>query len=113
MAYPEALTANQQIELLAFMPMLRGNLVAFCKLINNFALLNTVYTNGGISAINAALAGADIVPDISNLAGATPLSSTDIITAMTAVQSFLTSYNTPPYNAYFVRAIGPANSGGV
>lgn len=113
MAYPETLTANQQLAIQNFLPQLRGNMLNFTKLVNNFNLLNVVWTNGGIQAINAILAGADVIPDATGLAGAQTLSSTDLNTAMTAVQAFLTSYNTAAYNAYFVRAVGPANASSV
>lgn len=113
MAYPESLTPNQQLAIQAFVPQLRSNMLQFAKLVNNFALLNTVWGNGGVQAINAILAGADVVPDGTGLAGAQTLSSADLNTAMTAVQAFLTSYNTAAYDAYFVRAVGPVNAASV
>lgn len=110
MAYPETLTANQQTTILAFMPLLRANLLKFAQLTNDFNLLNQTWTNGGVSAINALLQSGDIIPDSTGLNGATPLSAADLTTAMAAVQAYLTSYNTPAYEAYFVRAVGPANA---
>lgn len=113
MAYPGSLTANQQSALLAFMPLMRSNLLNFSKLVNNFILLNDVYVNGGVQAVNALLTNGDVVPDGTGLTGAQTLTKDDIITAMTAVQAFLTSYNTAAYEAFFVRAVGSANSAAV
>lgn len=110
MAYPESLTPDQQAALLAFMPVFRSNAVAFAKLTNDWNLLNNLWTNGGISNINSGLQTGDEIPDQTGLAGAQTLSSGDLTTFMAAVQSFLTTYNTPGYQAYLVRAIGPANT---
>lgn len=110
MAYPETLTANQQTTLLNFMTSLRPNLLLFSKLINNLALLDNVWNGGGVKAINALLQAADVIPDNTGLSGATPLTAADLNTAMTAIEGFLTSYNTAGYQAYFVRAVGAANA---
>ncbi len=113
MAWPGTLTPNQQTTLLAFMPGFRSDLLLFTKLINNLELLNNVWTTGGVSAINALLSAGDVIPDATGLAGAQTLTAADVSTAFTAIQSFLTSYNTPTYDAYFVRAVGPVNAGSV
>ncbi len=110
MATFASLTVTQQKAVTDFSAMLRANIGALARLLNQMAALNANY-NQNVSAILALLTGADAttpINDSTGLAGAMPLSPSQMITLVSHMQAELV-INDAAHLATWVTAAGPGN----
>ena len=104
-----ALTPDEQATLLAYMPVARGSLIAMAKALNTVQDMDSVW-NSNVKAIVAKLDAGVVIPDVTGLAGAQSLTSTDINTIMTALETMLGTNNSQAWRTYYVRAGGVTNT---
>ena len=102
------LTPAQQSQVLAFMPMFRAAVVELVAAADGGARLDGIWT-GGISAVVESLASGTIIPDITGLAGASPLAMDVVVGQMQAIEALLASANTAQARAAYLEIVGPAN----
>ena len=102
------LTPNQQAQILAFMPVLRSNVVTLAKLIDLFASINTSWTNV-LAAEVELLPSGTVIPDSTGLAGALQLTTDQVQAFMAIVAEAMTFFDTTPNQTLILDAIGPAN----
>ena len=111
MAAFSALTADQQSQLLGFMPVLRAGIAELAKVCNHGARLDQTWT-AGIKAIVASLDAGTVIPDTTGLAGAASLTSDDLNAMMTAIEQGLAVLDTAAQQAAYLKAVGAANVNG-
>lgn len=102
------LTPAQQAQVLAFMPMFRAAVVELVAAADGGAKLDSIWT-GGISAVVESLTSGAVIPDITGLAGASPLTMDIVVAQMTAIEALLASANTAQARAAYLAIVGPAN----
>lgn len=109
MALFSSLTPDEQSALKAYALIHRGNTILLCKALNNISLADAAW-NANIKAINAKLDVTEVIPDGNSLAGSQSMTSADILNAMTALETMLTTNNSAAWRAAYVKLVGPANS---
>lgn len=103
------LTSDEQSALKAYALVHRGNVIALCKALNNISLADAAW-NANIKAINTKLDVAEVIPDGNGLAGSQSMTQADLLSAMNALESMLTTNNSVAWRAAYVKLVGPANS---
>lgn len=101
-------TPAQLSQLSAYSVMLRGVSSQFLKLMAEMNALNNAW-NGNVSGIIGTPANT-IISDNTGLAGAVPLTDTQITTITSYYQNVLTSFYDAPHQQVLTLACGPANS---
>jgi hypothetical protein len=103
------LTLAQQSEALAFMPMFRANISALAVALRVLNQNVSLWNNGGLSTLFALMTPTDIIPDTTGLAGAQPLTVSDVTQTMSSAISLLGTYYTAGVLTEFVKIAGPPN----
>src|SRR5208283_5350901 len=103
------ITTAQQNEILSFMPMFRSNMSTLAIGLRVLSQYLTLWNNGGLSTVVNLLAAGTVIPDTTGLAGAQPLTSTDVVNTMTVAQNLITAYYTSPNLTEFIKIAGPPN----
>lgn len=101
-------TPQQLAELSAYTVYLRGITSQFMKLMNQMNALNNSW-NGTVSAIIGTPAGTTIT-DNTGLAGAVPLTDTDVTNITSYCQNVLTSFYDAAHQQVLTKACGPGNT---
>jgi hypothetical protein len=109
MAAFSTLTPDQQATILAFAPQFRSAVIALTKALNNIALLDQAW-NSNVKAINALLDTTAVIPDNTGLAGAQSFTQADLLSAMNALETMLTTNNSNAWRAAYVKFAGIANT---
>ena len=112
MATFSSLTAGQQEQILAFMPLFRGAIITLARACNGGASLDGVWTTG-VSALVTSLDAGTTIPDITGLAGAQSLVREDVLGAMAAIEALLATANSAAQRAEYLKIVGPPNVIGV
>lgn len=103
------LTPNQQTQILAFMPVLRTNVVTLAKLLDGFTNINTSWANVLGTEVEL-LASGTVIPDQTGLAGALQLTTDQVQAIMAIVAQSITFFATTPNETLILDAVGPANT---
>jgi hypothetical protein len=109
MATFTTLTSTQQAQVIAWMPLFRSSVIQLAQACNQGASLDSVWQNT-ILAIVTSLDAGTIIPDVTGLAGASPLVREDVLGMMAAIEALLSSANTTAQQAEYVKVVGPANA---
>ena len=103
----ESLTAEEQSSLNSWMAMLRGYAGEIARVNNHLEVCNTEY-NGTTSAILAELDADDVIPNVSGLDGAEPMTKTEVVNIVAYMQTVL-GVNTPAHRQNLAKAAGERN----
>lgn len=106
------LTANQQAQLSALVPLVRSSLIPMQKAINQVSAVLAMW-DAGLGAMNDGLSSGTVVPDTAGLAGAVPLTKDDMDNYITTARSLIAAFNTATNKTLILNAIGPANAASV
>lgn len=97
----------QLAELSNFVVLMRAQISTLAILMSKMNALNAAW-QGTISAIIGTPAGLTVT-DGSNLAGAVPLTDSQVATLIADIQAILTTYNTPAAQQLYASVCGPGN----
>ena len=100
-----------QVSALTHMAQMRGLTGEFSRLIQKIASVQLAWGNTNLAVITALDAGL-IVPDVTGLAGAQPLTREDVLSMGTSFGALLTTYNTVSANGLYVKTVGALNAVG-
>lgn len=100
-------TTAQLAQLSNYVVLMRTTISAFAKNMDTMNALVNAW-NGNISAIIGTPAGTTIT-DSSNLAGAVPLTDTQVAQLVADLQAVLAAYNTPAAQQLYTSVCGPGN----
>lgn len=100
-------TPQQLAQLSNFVVLLRATISSFAKNMDTMNALNAAW-NANISAIIGTPAGTTIV-DGTNLAGAVPLTDTQVATLVADIQAILTTYYAAGAQQLYTLVCGPGN----
>lgn len=103
-------SANAQSQMLAYMPIFRGNVGLFARTV---AALSQMDANLWIASVKTEVTALDpgtIIPDVTGLDGAVPQTREQILALMTGLESFLATYNTPAQFATYAGIAGFVNT---
>lgn len=100
-------TAAQLAQVSTYVVQLRATLAQFAQAMAQMNALQNYY-NQTVSAILNPTTGVTVV-DSTGLAGAVPLTDTQVVTLTADIEAVLTTYYTTTYQELFAAACGPGN----
>ena len=103
----EDLTVAQKASLNSWMALFRGTAGEIARVNNHNEVVNTEY-NGTISTILGELSNDDIIPNVSGLDGAEPITKADVVNIVSYIQAIL-AYNSSSHRANLAKAAGEHN----
>ena len=106
MAYSE-LTTEQKASLDAWMTLLRASVGELARVNNHLDAVNTEY-NGSAGEVLALLGASDVIPNVSGLTGAEPMTKDQVVTVVSYIQGVL-AFNTSAHRGNIARACGESN----
>jgi hypothetical protein len=102
------LSLGDQDRVLAYMPIFRGLFVQFASFLDASAKADDTWKNGISAPVNT-LATGTVIPDATGLAGAQALTMDQLVSLMSAIETFLATYNTAGNRALYQLIVGPVN----
>ena len=103
-----SMTANQQTQMMAYMASLRPAVARFASAVNALASLDSNWQNIVLAEVTALDAGT-VIPDVTGLSGAIPLTREQVLAFMTSAETMLSTYNTATAKTLYAQMAGFVN----